>query len=100
MNYWSSSASHNPMALTAQAEVVTIAAAKIGGTNMSTPERFNSGAGKQKFWDGRSNGSLTEDLLHAWDREEVGVTADTNAISGVNDAMATVTVKMLVHEAA
>ena len=74
-------------------------AAKIGGTNISILDRLKSEAWKHKFSAGTSNGSLMEAAapLHACD---VGLTAETNAISGVKDATATVAVNIVVHVAA
>lgn len=97
----SSSVSHKPRALTAQAEPATMMAAKSGGTNMSILERWKRRAARQKSSDGMSSGNLTEPCTwHAWDNGEDGLMAETKAHSGVKDATATVAVRMDVQATA
>lgn len=83
---------------------------------MSIFDLRNNGAGRQTTSTGISNGTLTDSSPeHALennnnefesdeddddDRGEVLVITETNASSGENEAMATVTVKRVVHVAA
>lgn len=96
------SSSHNPTALTTKAAAATTTAANAGGTNKSIFDRLNSSAGKHSTSPGPSNGILTapSPSPHAREKPEDGVMAHTNAISGANDATATVTVSSAVHDAA
>lgn len=59
------------------------------------------GAGRHKTSPGKSKGTLMEDsVLHLLEKEEDGDMAETNAISGENEATATVRVNSAVHVAA
>lgn len=101
-NSESVSSSHNPNALTTKAAAATITAANAGGTNKSIVDRLNSMAGKHSTSPGPPNGILTASSRspHAREKPEDGEMAHTNAISGANDATATVTVSSAVHDAA
>lgn len=96
-----SSFSNKPNARTIQAEPATTTAAKTGGTIRSILDLLNMWVGKQRISPGTSKGALTDaSLSHPRENKDEGDIAHTNVISGQNEAIATVTVRRVVHVAA
>lgn len=83
-----------------QADPATTSAANIRETTESIVDLVKKWAGKHKISPGTSNGTLTVPFSsHTRENEDDGDIADTNAISGENDATATVNVRITVQVA-
>lgn len=89
---------HKPNDRTTQAEPATTRAANTEGTKKSILDLLTICAGKHSTSVGSLSGILTKPFeLHDFENDDDGDIAVTNAISGENDATATVTVKRTVH---